>query len=345
MVSTIGLAAFPFTKTQAAWLGLALLQGIGATAAATVANLFVVEAHPQPEWDKRIGWLQTFYGGGQVGGLLLAGVLSQTNLQTGLLVASGLTLMAALLSWLTTETPSTRAVPQPVLLHPGRHSEWMVGSPQHLYHHPSFDTLRKMGSRLRSPFTLFLTVWSLPFAGSAAFFSLYPILMLHVYGVAPGLSSVGFAVAAGLGLTLYSPAGGWSDRFGPAHVMQAALSIRLLAFLSLWALGVSHFGQVWLALTGFLFIVLAWSLLSVSGTALTAQLSPVGQGEGMGIFNAVTALAGVIGAALGGWIAEGWGYNGALVLAIGGVGLGLVLTIVRQPAHLKDQNPKSFDKN
>jgi len=345
MVSATGLAVFPFTKTQAAWLGLALLQGIGATGAATVANLFVVEAHPQPEWDKRIGWLQTFYGGGQVGGLLLAGVLSQTNLQTGFLVASGLTLMGALLSWLTTETPFNHAVPRPALLHAGRHCDWMVGSPQHFYHHPSFDTLRQMGSRLRSPFALFLTVWFLSFAGSAAFFSLYPILMRQVYGVAPGLSSTGFALAAGLGLALYSPAGSWSDRFGPARVMQAGLSIRLLAFLSLWVIGVSRFGQGWLALTGFLFIVLAWSGLSVSGTALTAQLSPVGEGEGMGIFNAVTALAGVIGAALGGWVAEGWGYHGALVLAIGGVGLGLVLTIVRQPAHPKDQNPKSFDKN
>jgi DHA1 family tetracycline resistance protein-like MFS transporter len=345
MVSAIGLAAFPFTKTQAAWLGLALLQGIGATGAATVANLFVVEAHPQPEWDKRIGWLQTFYGGGQVGGLLLAGVLSQTNLQIGLLVASGLALMGALLSWLTTKTPSNRAVPRPALLHPGRHCEWMVGSPQHFYHHPGFNTLRQMGSRLRSPFTLFLNVWFLTFAGSAAFFSLYPILMLHVYGVAPGLSSTGFAVAAGLGLTLYSPAGGWSDRFGPARVMQAALSIRLLAFLSLWVLGVSRFGQGWLALTGFLFIVLSWSGLSVSGTALTAQLSPVGEGEGMGIFNAVTALAGVIGAVLGGWSAESWGYHGVLVLAAGGVGLGLFLTLVRQPAHSKDQKGEPLDKN
>jgi uncharacterized membrane protein YeaQ/YmgE (transglycosylase-associated protein family) len=31
----------------------------------------------------------------------------------------------------------------------------------------------------------------------------------------------------------------------------------------------------------------------------------------MGLFNAVTSLAGVLGAALGGWLAGQWGYNAA----------------------------------
>jgi fucose permease len=64
LATALGLAVFPFTTLPMAWLGLALLAGLGAAAAATVANLFVVEAHPQIEWDDRIGWLQTFYGGG-----------------------------------------------------------------------------------------------------------------------------------------------------------------------------------------------------------------------------------------------------------------------------------------
>jgi DHA1 family tetracycline resistance protein-like MFS transporter len=90
LVTAGGLAVFPFTTQPAAWFGLALLQGIGAAAAATVANLFVVEAHPKCEWDERIGWLQTFYGGGQVAGLLLAGAFSTAHLRTGLLLAIGI---------------------------------------------------------------------------------------------------------------------------------------------------------------------------------------------------------------------------------------------------------------
>ena len=342
LLTTIGLATMPFAANQAAYLGLALLQSIGAAGAATVANLFVVEVHPKAEWDNRIGWLQTFYGGGQVAGLMLAGALSRADLHTGLLVAAGLTLFAAFLGWLTPTMPPRVHVPRPVLLYSGRHSEWIVGSPQRLYHHLNLKTLRQLRAILRSPFGLFIVVWLVSFGGSSAFFSFYPLLMQQVYGISPGLSSTGFAVAAGLGLAFYSPAGRWSDRFGPAKVLRAALAVRLLAFLSLLVLAVTHFGQGWVALLLFLFVVLTWSLLSVSGTALTAHLSPVGAGEGMGIFNAATALAGVVGAVLGGWVSGYWGYNAAIALAMTGVAASLVFAITNWRNHQKDQkiNPQ-----
>jgi MFS family permease len=336
LLTTIGLAAFPLTTNKSIYLGLALLQGIGAVAAATVANLFVVERHPQHEWDERIGWLQTFYGGGQVVGLLLVGALSQIDLHMGLLVAAGLTLFAALLGWLTTSTLPGLHISRPVLLHPGRHSEWVGGSPIRFYHILNLKAMRQLGTVFRSPFGLFIITWLAAFAGSSAFFSFYPVLMNQLYGVDPGLSSAGYAVAAGLGLTLYSPAGHWSERFGPARVLKAALGVRLLAFFSLLVLGVTHFSLGWLALLSFLFVVLAWSLLSVSGTALTAQLSPVGEGEGMGIFNAATALAGTVGAVLGGWVSGHWGYNGAIALAMVGVASGLTFTLTGRMAPRKD---------
>jgi DHA1 family tetracycline resistance protein-like MFS transporter len=327
LMATIGLAAFPFTMNKSVSVGLAFLQGTGAAAAATVANLFVVEGHPQAEWDECIGWLQTFYGGGQVAGLLLAGALSQVDINAGLLVAAGLTFLAAWVGWLTTSAPLSPHAPRPVLIYPGRHSEWIGGSPQRFYHRLTLNAVRQFGLVFGSSFGIFIIVWLLTYAGSAAFFSFYPVLMNELYGVVPGLSSTSFAVAAGVGLTLYSPAGRWADRFGPARVLKTALGVRLLAFLSLWVVGITHFGQAWLALLSFLFIVLAWSPLSVSGTALTALLSPVGEGEGMGIFNATTALAGTIGAVLGGWVAGYLGYNGAIALAVVGVAFGLVFAL------------------
>jgi len=64
-IAAAGLAAFPLIPGPSAWPTLALLQGMGATGAATIANLFVVEAHPQEEWGEHIGSLQTCYGGGR----------------------------------------------------------------------------------------------------------------------------------------------------------------------------------------------------------------------------------------------------------------------------------------
>ena len=102
---TLGLAMFSMTDRFISWIALAFVQGTGASGAATVANLFVVEVHPKSEWDERIGWLQTFYGGGQVLGLLLAGGLSQIDLRFGLLVAAGMTAVAVLWGGMTCPMP------------------------------------------------------------------------------------------------------------------------------------------------------------------------------------------------------------------------------------------------
>ena len=292
--TALGLAAFPAVASQSVWVGLALLQGVGAAAAGTVANLFVVEAHPRAEWDSRIAWLQTFYGGGQVAGLLVAGVLGQTEPALGLWIAAGLVALALLPAWLKTRALPLAPTPRPAVLQPARHAGWPPGSPQNLYHNLNFRTANQLGHAVKSPFGLFLMAWLLSFGGAAAVFSLYPVLMQQLYGINSGISAAGFGVAAGLGLALYAPAGRWSDRWGPVRVLQTALMVRFLAFVGLLALGlvqIEHRG--WLALSAFVLVVLAWSLLSVSSTALVARLSPLGEGEAMGIFNSTTALAGV----------------------------------------------------
>jgi hypothetical protein len=69
-------------------------------------------------------------------------------------------------------------------------------------------------------------------------------------------------------------------------------------------------------LLSFSAIVLCWPFLIVSGTALTALLSPFGEGEGMGLFCAVLAEACVTGSALGGWLAAQWGCSTVSGMAV-----------------------------
>jgi MFS family permease len=328
LIITASLAGIALTANPAARFVFSLLEGAGACGAATVANLFVVEAHPRQEWDERIGWLQTFYGVGQVAGLLLAGFLAQPGLQIAVLVTAALSAGAAILAWLTAHTPPASTDPKPVLLNAALHGEWTSSSPQRMFHHLDLKAWKKLGGFLLSPFGLFLLVWVLTFAGPAAVFSQFPVLMQQEFGVTPVISSTGFAVAAGLGLALYSPAGAWSSRLGPWCVLRISWGIRLVSAIGLFALGFAGFSfSGWLALMAFALIVLAWSAISVAGTALAARLSSAGEGEGLGIFNAATALAGVLGALLGGWAAGLWGYNSLAILGAAGVILGLVISL------------------
>ncbi len=324
-----GAVLFSFTRLLLPRLVLAFVSGTGLAAASTVANLFIVEVHPQEEWDDRIGWLQTFYGGGQVIGLVLAGLIGQASPEKGLRL-SGVIAVVAIIPALsgTLQKAAVLIGRRPVLLRPAHHAEWPVGSPQHLYHHVKPAELMKILSTVESSFGLFLIAWLLSFSGSAAFFSLYPVLMQQMYGVMPGRSSTGYAMAAGLGLLLYAPAGTWSGKRGPLPMLRDALILRIAAFLALTILASSPVsGRGWPAMLFFLFVVLAWSLLSVSSTALVASLSPKNEGEGMGIFNAVTAFSGVMGAALGGWAASLWGYVAIPVMGIAGTASGLLIVL------------------
>lgn len=328
VINAVGLAAFLLTRQPAIWVAMALFQSIGASGAATCANLFIIEAHPKDEWDERIGWLQTFYGGGQVIGLLAAGVLGGLHPRTGLITAAGLSIFASLLAWLVARTPSAAPGIKPDLLHPSHQGEWAIHSPQRAYHFISSKTVKALGSIVRSNFARLLAGWIFSFGGAAIVFSLYPVLMQQVFKLSPALSSMAFAIAAGLGLALYSPAGQWSERYGAQRVLNIGLGLRLAAFSALLGLQLVSFnGRVWLAGVSFTLVVLAWSLLSVSSTLLVAQISPAGAGESMGIFNASSALAGVLGAALGGWVAGRWGYPAALGASIAGTLLGLIFSL------------------
>jgi MFS family permease len=337
--TALGAAVFPFTLSLLQRTGLALVSGIGLASASTVANLFIVEVHPKSEWDVRIGWLQTFYGGGQVIGLVLAGLIGQSRPECGLWLAGGMGVAAIIpvVVFGTHQEQSVLLKPRPVLLHPVLHAEWPVSSPQHLYHSLSMQGIRTLFATFSTSFGIFLIAWLLSFSGSAAFFSFYPILMQKVYGVLPGISATGYALAAGLGLILYAPAGSWSIKWGPLPVLRDALVLRIAAFLVLTVLAIKPFAnRGWLAILFFLITVLAWSLLSVSSTALVAILSPKNEGEGMGIFNAVTALAGVIGATAGGWAANMWGYTAIPILGIIGIGAGFIVLII--PRFNSDQS-------
>jgi MFS family permease len=195
---------------------------------------------------------------------------------------------------------------------------------------------------VHAPFTRFLLAWFLTFGGAAAIFALYPVLMNAAFGVEPRVSSLAFGAAAAIGLFLYAPAGRWSERFGADRVLRLGLSARVTASFALWLLAIGRLPSGGaLALAAFAVVVLAWSLLSVSATVMTAQIADMGEGQAMGLFNAVTSLAAVGGALAGGAAAAAWGYPGACLLAAAGIACGFV---VLEAGGVSGRRAPSFDR-
>lgn len=327
------LVTFPFFENLGAWLLCALVLGVGGSMTATVAGLFIVEFHPKEEWAGRVSTLQTFYGGGQVAGLTLAGLL-HTNPNVGLWVAA---LLAATATGFAFRIPRLKPQPlkaRPLLPHSSRH----VGVPAAgLMTHYHLPHLRQIGRNMKSlggAFSGFLLIWFLAVMGSSSFFSFYPTLMPNVYGVSPNLASWGYAGAVALSLFLYRVAGSWSQTHGAGRVLRAGLALRAFAYVGLGVLVLDRAAsgsQAVLALALFAVVVLAWSLLSVAGTNLAAGLSQLPEGEALGFFNAVAAVAGISGSLLGSAVAASIGYGGIAWLAALGGALALFMCMRSKP--------------
>jgi DHA1 family tetracycline resistance protein-like MFS transporter len=333
VLTGMGLAIFTMVHGAGLWILLALVQGIGVAAATTMGNLLVIEAHPRSEWDQRIGWLQTFNGGGQTAGFLVAGFLSNIGPDFALLVSAGVAVSGALIGWLTARTP---AAPSPenkaergIVVRPPETIEWGHGSIQHhFYLHVRRSDINKAGKLILSPFGFFLVIYGLTALGSMALIGLFPLIMKDVFQINPARASVLLTISALVGMLFYMPSGYLTKSFGNARVLHIALILRVLAGLGLVCLallGVWPIGVILLCCIAF---TSTWAAVMVACTNVAGHLAPE-KGVGMGMFSATFYLAGVLGAALGGCSAHLWGYQAPLVLCVVATALALVLELIR----------------
>jgi hypothetical protein len=137
-----------------------------------------------------------------------------------------------------------------------------------------------------------------------------------------------------ISLPLYRPAAAWTKRLGPGAMIRLGFLTRLVCLIVLSVVAVSRVaGRGLLSELAFAAFVLAWAILSVGGTALAARRSPIGEGGGIGLFNAASAAAGVLGAVLAGWVANAWGYHAVPLMGVACVACGLAVAIADPAAR------------
>ena len=323
---------------------LAGVLGLGFAAANTVSNMFIVEVRPKEEWDARIGALQALGGLGQVSGLLLAGFIGgRYALAFG--VAAGLVAAAVPIAWMTLRGIQVPVARTTATAHPALGGESWASAPQRLFHVLSWRGLVTLLHEMEMPFARLLGVWFIAFVAISAVLTMFPLSLIQVFGVSVRLPATTYAFAAAVSLLLYPLAASAAKKHGARRVLRAGFIIRTVAIAILTVAFLSQAGNVPLALAGFVIIVMAWPLLGVSGTALAAELAPGEKGEALGLFNASSSLAGAIGAFLGGWAAEGFGYGAVCLIATILVALAVLLSGDGNPKRqaatgvLADQEP------
>jgi MFS transporter, DHA1 family, tetracycline resistance protein len=349
---------------------LALVNGAGFAGAVTVANLLIVERQPRPQWNQRLGWLETALSVGQGAGLVLAAWLAGLHARPALLAAAIVPASAVPLALLLvprqrpaaqhppgqhspaprpaaqSQAPTARAYPaaRPAptahrLASAGHVGEWGPASPSRVHHVSHRQSLSGVATRgglvsiLRGGFGWLLAAWIPAYAGTAIVFALYPVLFHSAFGVPPRTSALAFAAIVFASLPLFVVAGRVGQRRGPAAALAGALAARVVLLAALALLAAARHVSPALPLLAFAGIMFAWSFLSVASPGLTAQLAPGNEGDAQGALNASSGLAGLAGSVAGGFAAAHWGYPAALGLGAGSVAVGLTIfaaTVMRR---------------
>jgi MFS family permease len=327
------LIIMPMQLGFAIKVALAAVLGIGFAAANTVANMFIVETRPQEEWDARIGALQALSGIGQVGGLLLAGLIGgRFALAFG--IAAALVAAAVPIAWLTlraVHVPVSRAA---AAAHPPLGGEEWAGALGRVFHIPTWRGLRALLPHFAPAFIRLQIFWFAAFVMIGAVMSMFPLALVRGFGVGDGLPATVYAFAAAASLMLYPREVRVARQHGAAALMRRAFVVRSAAIALLAAAFLTGTGPV-LPLVGFIVLVVSWPALGVSGMVLSAELAPGEKGEALGFFNALSSLASAVGAFLGGCAMELGGYG--VVCVVGVVVVAMAAVWATAWSHRKPQ--------
>lgn len=349
------LAAVPLLSSIPVLIGINALLWLVFAAAGPVLTLLVVAGVPESEWNRQIAALNTYQGYGWAGGLLLGIVWSVTVgrfvspqlSQRSLFVACSVAALVAaglLARWM--PAPSSRQIdrisPRKIahLLSTGRRrgvrSATFAFNPNRLYWSTRNISPRRLADRFTPTLALYFLGAVLFFTGFSAFFAPLPLYLSD--GVAgSGFSSdtiFGLYLVSSLGsAAFYSGAGRLSSRVDLRILQTSALGLRAIAMPMVAivgaALAASLTGTVVIAVL-FVIIGVAWSVIAVTAGTIVTRVAP-GQvrGEALGVYAALSTLAGGIGSIAGGATATRFGFivafgSAGVVILLGAV---LVLTI------------------
>ena len=284
LLSCLGLAVFALA-TRLSWLLLAAgAIGLGTGACNTAAPLLVTRFRPEQVWSGGLARLQVYGALGTTLGLVLA-----SRVHPGTAIACACALVLPALIFAARGRMRRDLVPAE---HPG----------------PQAAEIRRCIGTLRW-FLLFLLAWSLFSIAVSAFSSLYPVAMLHGFGIGVTGSSEAMAFGTLGSLPLYVVSGRLVHRHGCTRVLAAGLLVRMLALGGIAMLTVLHLTTTAPVLMLAALFQGAWPLLSVSANEMAAALAPGQIGLAVGIFNAVGAASSGLGAMLSGLVVELSGYR------------------------------------
>lgn len=359
---TAALLVIPFISSILLIIGLNALVWFAAAAAAPILNLLVTIDVPEAEWQSRFALLNKYQGWGWAGGLVLGVTWTTVMAQTVSPLLAQRTFFGVCAAGAGIATiASARVLPAESEIRsdrPNTHrlTRHMTNARQMAVRGATFPFLRsrlylttrsfhpiQLLNRLTQKLSLYFIAVILFFTGFSAFFAPLPIYLSRV-GYGSGEIFALYLVSSLGSAAFYVTAGKLANRYDLNFLQTGGLLLRAIALPAValvgTALAASSVGFLATAIV-FVLIGLSWAIIAVTTVTIVTRLAPIAnRGQVLGIYTALSALAGGIGSILGGWLASK-GYMIAFGVAGGLVFAGAILVITIKYAYTPARGPTS----
>ncbi len=334
------------------FLGLNILFGIVAAASVSMGTVIITETFEAKRWTKEIGTYTGIGGVGWIIGLLLCGLWLEAgirlfpgmdSLRVLFFILAAMTIVAGFIALRLVPDPKPRPfAPHHVdklVVFQGRIIERARHLPLWMYrrkYHEALHEIRSTGVAVPRPLKLYFLAVLLLFSGFTTVYTPFPIFLKNEMGSGWLEIFLLYIVSAVTSAFMYSRAGDVIQRLGERKTLINVNLIRLLLFSSFGAISLLVAGGIrpdhallFAALFGLQAAIgLFWAFVSVASTALVSKCAPVGsKGESLGLFNAIIAVGGILGALIGGEVANCLGYGAAFFAGVGLVALGIAALV------------------
>jgi MFS family permease len=299
-------------------IAIAAGAGLGTMAATAAGNVLAIQGTQETEWEGRVARLQRFISAGQVLGLSAAGIVAHARPGEGFVLAGAALIAAGVLG-----------IAAPVRLpRDPRHKPDagpivggdVAAAAAHRGHRAGWAEISAYLKVINRPLRRFLIVWLVGYSMMNGFATMFPVAMIHQFGMDPILPSGAYAIGVGLSLLVYTPVGVVTHRVGGGRMLIVGLAARLALVVTMVALDLCHMSWTGVSiLVGFGLIQFVWPILGVAANALSVRLAPQARGESAGLFYAAMSLAASVGSALAGVVLASAGFGalaGATAIAI-----------------------------
>ncbi|RLE31543.1 hypothetical protein DRJ54_00005, partial [Candidatus Acetothermia bacterium] len=308
-----------------------------------VSVLVIMERFPEADWEREIGRLNAYSGfgwatgqalgaawiGGLVGLLGEGAGLKSFGVAAGVLGLVGAGMAALLLPEAVQRVERRDFRGIMVAVGTFLYERFRYG-PAHLYYliRPS-QVVRFLQGRTAFGPDLVLLYYGvfLTMAAFSVFFVPLPLFLRRELNWPSSLVYVAYTVHNLTSVMAYRWVREAIARWGHRSALGLGLLVRAAAFALFALAGRALPG--WSAAPLFLLTGVTWAAFQLSATAIVSRLAPTGlKGQALGAYNALAGLGGVVGAVIGGFLADSLGFPAAFLVAAAVVFLTIPLIMV-----------------